>query len=272
MAAAPCSCGIAAIGNPTILTTRLRKGRPQIHPARREAARQLGAGADEAATATAAKRTNWLLIKHRDEIRQRGQRPTTSLTRIDRSHPADRWIRSRKARGKRQSRSCWPRAAKTKADAVWHSNRGEAAEARAKGKRRRLRDPRATRKARAAVAKKVDAMPDFVAPRALRLGRAAAQFGRTGVMKSSSTATGCSCGSRTATAVLKTRKALDWTDKFRRDRQGRRSALPDALIDGEIVALNHARRSGFLGAAGGDIRRQDRISHFLRVRSAVRRR
>ena len=39
-------------------------------------------------------------------------------------------------------------------------------------------------------------------------------------------------------ATLKTRKGLDWTDKFQAiAKEG--SALPDALIDGEIVALDH---------------------------------
>ena len=39
-------------------------------------------------------------------------------------------------------------------------------------------------------------------------------------------------------AVLKTRKGLDWTDKFAAiAKEG--SSLPDALIDGEIVALDH---------------------------------
>ena len=39
-------------------------------------------------------------------------------------------------------------------------------------------------------------------------------------------------------ATLKTRKGLDWTDKFKAiAKEG--SALPDVLIDGEIVALDH---------------------------------
>ena len=39
-------------------------------------------------------------------------------------------------------------------------------------------------------------------------------------------------------AVLKTRKGLDWTEKFAAiAKEG--SALPDVLIDGEIVALDH---------------------------------
>jgi len=39
-------------------------------------------------------------------------------------------------------------------------------------------------------------------------------------------------------ATLKTRKGLDWTDKFQAIAK-EASALPDALIDGEIVALDH---------------------------------
>ena len=39
-------------------------------------------------------------------------------------------------------------------------------------------------------------------------------------------------------ATLKTRKGLDWTDKFGAIAKAA-GALPDALIDGEIVALNH---------------------------------
>src|SRR6185437_6537906 len=39
-------------------------------------------------------------------------------------------------------------------------------------------------------------------------------------------------------AVLKTRKGLDWTEKFQAI-AGEGNALPDMLIDGEIVALDH---------------------------------
>ena len=39
-------------------------------------------------------------------------------------------------------------------------------------------------------------------------------------------------------ATLKTRKGLDWTDKFKTIAK-EASALPDVLIDGEIVALDH---------------------------------
>ena len=64
-------------------------------------------------------------------------------------------------------------------------------------------------------------------------------------------------------ATLKTRKGLDWSDKFPAiAKEG--GALPDALIDGEIVALDHNGAAGLFRAAGGDFRRQDRRSHLLR--------
>ena len=72
-------------------------------------------------------------------------------------------------------------------------------------------------------------------------------------------------------AVLKTRKGLDWTDKFTAiAKEG--SALPDVLIDGEIVALDHNGAPDFstLQAAISDGKTDELIS--LRVRSVVRRR
>ena len=42
-------------------------------------------------------------------------------------------------------------------------------------------------------------------------------------------------------ATLHTRKGLDWTDEFRRSRKPA-DALPDCMLDGEIVALDHDGR------------------------------
>ncbi len=58
-------------------------------------------------------------------------------------------------------------------------------------------------------------------------------------------------------ATLKTRKGLDWTDKFGAIAK-EASALPDVLIDGEIVALDHNGAPDFSTLAGGHFRRQDR--------------
>ena len=69
--------------------------------------------------------------------------------------------------------------------------------------------------------------------------------------------------------MLRTRKGLDWTDKF--------GAIAKA---GESPARLHyrrrdrrarpQRRAGFRGAAGGAVRRQDRSADLFRLRSAVR--
>jgi bifunctional non-homologous end joining protein LigD len=125
---------------------------------------------------------------------------------------------------------------KTKADAIWHSNRGEAAEARAKGKTSIARSALPA-KARAAVVKKVDAMPDFVAP---QLCASVEQPPNSDDWCHEIKFDGYRMQLRVedGAAVLKTRKALDWTDKFGAiAKEGK--TLPDALIDGEIVALNH---------------------------------
>ena len=45
-------------------------------------------------------------------------------------------------------------------------------------------------------------------------------------------------------AILRTRKGLDWTDKFKAIAKAG-TALPDAMIDGEIVALDHAGNPDF---------------------------
>ena len=58
-------------------------------------------------------------------------------------------------------------------------------------------------------------------------------------------------------ATLKTRKGLDWTDKFRAIAK-EASALPDVLIDGEIVALDQNGAPDFFRPAGSHLRRQDR--------------
>ncbi len=47
-------------------------------------------------------------------------------------------------------------------------------------------------------------------------------------------------------STLKTRKGLDWTDKFSAIAKEANS-LPDALIDGEIVALDHNGAPDFAG-------------------------
>ena len=179
------------------------------------------------------KRTNWLLIKHRDEFAKKA-RPTTSSTRIDRSPRAARWSRSPRARARRQSRSCWRRAARPK---PMRSGIRTAARRRTRGRRTRRPRPHLRRKTRtSAKARKVAAMPDFVAPQlCASVERPPNRDGWCHEIKFD--------GYRVQLRVedgevaLKTRKGLDWTDKFAAIAKEAKS-LPDVLIDGEIVALD----------------------------------
>src|SRR6202000_1707375 len=121
-----------------------------------------------------------------------------------------------------------------KADAVWHSNRGEAAEARAKTKNN---IKNTTKPARRAQAKRIDGIPGFIAPQlCASVERPPSGTGWGHEIKFD--------GYRMQLRVedgkvsLKTRKGLDWTEKFAAIAKQAKS-LPDVLIDGEIVALDH---------------------------------
>src|ERR1700674_2641929 len=119
-----------------------------------------------------------------------------------------------------------------KADAVWHSNRGDAAEARAEKKTEKTASS-----AEAAKGRKVAAIPDFVAPQlCTAVERPPGGEGWCHEIKFDGYRVQLRV--KDGEATLKTRKGLDWTDKFQAiAKEG--SSLPDALVDGEIVALDH---------------------------------
>jgi len=178
------------------------------------------------------KRTNWLLIKHRDEFAREGK--ANNILDDDRSVASGRTMEEIAAgKGKAPKPFMTAKSGGGKADAVWHSNRGDAAEARAEGKTAASRSV----PAKEPKGKKVSAIPDFVAPQlCISVDRPPGGEGWCHEIKFD--------GYRVQLRVedgearLKTRKGLDWTDKFQAiAKQG--SALPDALIDGEIVALDH---------------------------------
>jgi bifunctional non-homologous end joining protein LigD len=177
------------------------------------------------------KRTNWLLIKHRDEFVREGE--ANDILDEDQSVASGRSMDQIAAgKGKAPEPFMLARGGKTKADAVWHSNRGEAAEARAKTK---APAPKA-RLAAKAKAKKVSSMPDFVAPQLCSVvERPPNSDGWCHEIKFD----GYRVQLRVedGDTVLKTRTGLDWTEKFSAIAKAAKS-LPDALIDGEIVALD----------------------------------
>ncbi|HUN98801.1 MAG TPA: DNA ligase D [Bradyrhizobium sp.] len=182
------------------------------------------------------KRTSWLLIKHRDEYAREGK--DNDILDEDQSVASGRSMEQiAEGKGRAPKAFMLARNGGGKADAVWHSNRGEAAEARAKSKAR----PKAARvstKAKTKVkAKKVDAMPDFVSPElCVSVERPPGGNGWGHEIKFDGYRVQLRV--ENGKAVLKTRKGLDWTAKFASIAK-EASALPDVLIDGEIVALDH---------------------------------
>ncbi|WP_079544926.1 DNA ligase D [Bradyrhizobium lablabi] len=177
------------------------------------------------------KRTNWLLIKHRDEFAKEGE--ANDILDADQSVASGRTMdQIASGKGKAPRPFMTAKAGRGKADAVWNSNRGDAAAARAQNKA-----PLRPTAAKAAKAKKVAVMPDFVEPElCVAVERPPSGEGWGHEIKFD--------GYRVQLRVedsdarLKTRKGLDWTDKFQAIAKAG-GALPDVLIDGEIAALDH---------------------------------
>jgi bifunctional non-homologous end joining protein LigD len=175
------------------------------------------------------KRTNWLLIKHRDEFVKEGE--DNDILDEDRSVASGRSMQQIAAgKGRAPKPFMLAKNGKGKADAVWHSNRGEAVEARAKNKA-------GVSRASTAKPKKVSAMPDFVAPQ-LCASVESPPTGENWCHEIKFDGYRVQLRVEGGEGVLKTRKGLDWSDKFPAIvKEG--GGLDDALIDGEIVAVDH---------------------------------
>jgi bifunctional non-homologous end joining protein LigD len=206
------------------------------------------------------KRTNWLLIKHRDEYAREGK--DNHILDEDRSVASGRsmeQIAAGKGRAPRPFMLAKDSRAKAKADAVWQSNRGEASESRPRTKAPAPRT-RATAKAQSkAKPKKVAAIPDFVPPQlCISLDRPPGGEGWGHEIKLDGYRV--QLRAEDGEVTLKTRKGLDWTDKFGAIAE-EGSALPDVMIDGEIVALDHNGAPDFstLQAAISDGKTDDLI-------------
>ncbi|MDB5655898.1 MAG: dependent ligase [Tardiphaga sp.] len=188
------------------------------------------------------KRTNWLLIKHRDEFVREGK--ANKVLDDDASVASGRPMADIAAgKGKAPKPFMVGKTPKTKPDAVWDSNHGLAADERA-GKTIKTKadvakaSKKAPKKAAAKAARpnKAVAMPGFVAPQlCVSVDRPPSAVGWAHEIKFD--------GYRVQLRVedgevtLKTRKGLDWTHKFQAIAK-EATGLPDAIIDGEIVGLD----------------------------------
>jgi bifunctional non-homologous end joining protein LigD len=202
---------------------------------------------------TGGKRTNWLLIKHRDEFAKEGK--ANNILDADRSVASGRTMEQiAEGKGRAPKPFMTAKSGRGKADAVWHSNRGDAAEARAEKKSQKNESLAATAKGR-----KVAAIPDFIAPQLCTpVDRPPNAEGWCHEIKFDGYRVQLRIEDGEAT--LRTRKGLDWTEKFQAI-ASEASSLPDVLVDGEIVALDHNGAPDFstLQAALSDGKTDDLI-------------
>ncbi|WP_441238060.1 DNA ligase D [Bradyrhizobium sp. 930_D9_N1_4] len=193
------------------------------------------------------KRTNWLLIKHRDEYASEDE----DVLGADKSVASGRAM-AQIAGGKGRAPKPFMLGKGTgKADAVWQSNRAEESKGRTVkpapraalksgkvAKTKVAKSKGSKKKATTATnASKVSEMPDFVAPQLCTpVERPPAADGWCHEIKFD----GYRVQLRVedGKAALKTRKGLDWTEKFAAIAK-EAGSLPDVIIDGEIVALDH---------------------------------
>jgi bifunctional non-homologous end joining protein LigD len=164
---------------------------------------------------TRSKRTNWLLIKHRDEGAREGDHD--ALLAEDRSVASGRTMAAIAAgKGRGAKPFLLGGAEKVAPDAVWHS-------------KQTVTPPRAKTQPKGP-------MPDFVPPQLCRVAeRPPSGPGWAHEIKFDGYRMQLRVeGGR---ATLKTRKGLDWRDKFRAIVEAAET-LPDVLIDGEVVALD----------------------------------
>jgi len=161
---------------------------------------------------TGGKRTNWLLIKHRDEHAREGD--ASAVLAEDRSIASGR-----------------PMAAI--AAGMWDSRTGHAAE---NPKKRKAGSAKTKSRTSKVQPRSSDALPDFIAPQLCEpVERPPSDDGWGHEIKFDGYRIQLRVQNEHVT--LKTRKGLDWTGKF--DAIAREAkSLPDAIIDGEIVALD----------------------------------
>jgi bifunctional non-homologous end joining protein LigD len=183
------------------------------------------------------KRNNWLLIKHRDEYAREGK--GNNILEADKSVASGRTMDQIAAgKGKAPKPFMTANPGAIKADAVWNSNRGGAAEGRAANEKTSSRSLPATKAARSTAIKlkKVAKMPDFVPPELCTpVDRPPNGQGWCHEIKFDGYRVQLRVEGGKAT--LKTRKGLDWSAKFGPIAK-EASALLDMVIDGEIVALD----------------------------------
>lgn len=172
------------------------------------------------------KRTNWLLIKHRDQFARPDE--AQALLDLDRSVASGRSM-TQIAAGKGKAPAPFMLASEgVKADAVWNSNRED--------KSQSVLRP-------ALKASTLKSMPNFIEPQLCKLvDRPPASAGWAHEVKFD--------GYRVQLRVqdgearLRTRTGLDWTEQFAAIAKYAKD-LPNCILDGEVCALDHNQMPSF---------------------------
>ena len=175
------------------------------------------------------KRTNWLLIKHRDEFVREGK--DNDVLDADKSVASGRTMAQiASGKGRAPKPFMKSKAGSLKADAVWQSNR--AGDKPVKPKRASATVTKPVKLS----GRKVAGMPDFVMPQLCTLvDTPPSAEGWYHEVKFD----GYRMQLRVQGGKVRflTRKGLDWTAKFPAIAK-LAERLPDALVDGEVVALD----------------------------------
>ena len=176
------------------------------------------------------KRTNWLLIKHHDDFSV--EEDGAAVLKDNATSVASGRTMEAIAAGKgRKPKPFMVQSGDVQADAVWDSNHGLAAEER-KAETKTKRKSAAAKGAKPAKS----VMPEFIPPQLCEtLERPPSAGGWVHEIKFD----GYRIQARieNGEVTLKTRKGLDWTAKYPAIATSAAN-LPDAIIDGEICALD----------------------------------
>jgi bifunctional non-homologous end joining protein LigD len=189
------------------------------------------------------KRSNWLLIKHRDDYVHEADEAFLDDTAF--SIASGRTM-DEIAAGTGKAPKPFMTAKTQGAKAVWNS-KGPSPEASGQAAAEKAASTQTARStpARKEATSKTGAMPDFVPPQLCKLvDRPPKSEGWAHEIKFD----GYRMQLRTAggKGVLRTRTGLDWTHRFPQI-AGVSAGLPDSLIDGEIVALDENGSPDFAG-------------------------
>lgn len=205
------------------------------------------------------KRTNWLLIKHRDKYSEGGD-----VLAKDRSIASGRAMAAIAA-GKGAAPKPFMLAKSARADAVWNSSSAEADPPERTEKdppkptARKSTTPRKSAPRKSAPRKSAEAMPDFIPPQLCQLVERPPS-GDDWVHEVKFDGYRMQLRVADGKARLLTRNGLDWTAKFPEIARAV-GKLPDCIIDGEIVALDDSGAPDFaaLQAALSDGKTDDLI-------------